>query len=333
MRQSRFLGKKRYIFLFILGAMVFLYPAFSNLYYKYIIIKSQVLNTPSQTPATKESDSIDAKLSDREFEEIESDPIMNPLLSKEINYLRAYNKRLSAAAGYKTDPFGNDDGSYIKLDITEDADGVAVFAYIKIDKINQTLPVYLGATDEHLKKGVAVIQGTSIPVGGENTNSVIAGHTGLVKKFFTDLPKLKPGDEIQITNRFETLYYKVTGNKLIWPDQDEYLATATGKDMITLLTCYHGTTQNDRLLVFAERDFPEGKSEVKKEEKPKAPKTKEKAETNKETEKQEADSYDYLIEVELEEKSWYERTQTFATVAAAILICIFIYTYLDKKNS
>jgi sortase A len=333
MRQSRFLGKKRYIILFILGAMVFLYPAFSNLYYKYIIIKSQVLKTPAQTPLSKESDNIDVKVSDKEFEEIESDPVMNPLLDKGISYLRAYNKRLSNAAGDKTDPFGNDEGGAIKLEITEGTDGASVFAYIRIDKINQTLPVYLGATDEHLKKGVAVIQGTSIPVGGENTNSVIAGHTGLVKRFFTDLPKLKPGDEIEITNRFETLYYKVTGNKLIWPDQSEYLASVAGKDMITLLTCYHGTSVNDRLLVFAERYFPERKSEVQKEEKPTAPNTEERATENKEIEKKETDSYDYLIGVELEEKSWYEKTQTYASVAAVILICIFLYTYFGKKNN
>lgn len=327
MKKSRFLGKKRFIFLFIFGALVFLYPAFSNLYFKYSIIKSQSLQNSIQTPPLKESDSNDVTVSDREFKQIESDPAMEPLLSKKLSYLMAYNKKLSASAGYKTDPFGNDDGGSINLETAEDADGAKVFAYIKIDKINQTLPVYLGATDEHLKKGVAVIQGTSIPVGGEDTNSVIAGHTGLVKKFFTDLPELEPGDKIEITNRWGTLYYKVTGNKLIWPDQSEYLASALGKDMITLLTCYHGTSENDRLLVFAERYSPEEKSEVKKEQKPKVPMTEGKAEVNKEKAQ-----YEYLTEVEIGGKPWYEKTQTYATVAAVILICILLYTYFGKKN-
>jgi hypothetical protein len=80
----------------------------------------------------------------------------------------------------------------------------------------------------------------------------------LVQKFFTDLPELAIGDTITITNRWETLHYRVTGNILIWPDQSEYLAVVRGKDMITLLTCYDGTAANDRFLIFAERWYPEG---------------------------------------------------------------------------
>ena len=152
MRQSRFLGKKRYIFLFIFGALVFLYPAFSNLYYKYSIIKSQTLQTSSDIVTSKKSGNTVVAVGDGEFKQIESDPEMNTLLSKGLSYLKAYNKKLTDSSGYKTDPFGNDDGSSTKLEVEEDANGASVFAYIKIDKINQTLPVYLGATDDHLKK-------------------------------------------------------------------------------------------------------------------------------------------------------------------------------------
>ena len=324
MKTGRFTGQKRYILLFILGIMVFLYPTFSNLYYNYITMRSTDIeaypsaagSTNSTGKAETETDDIDTTVSDKDFKQIESDPSMKSLLNKELDYLKAYNIKLWKSPGETTDPFGENEGGSAKYEVSEDSGGASVFAYIKIDKIHQTLPVYLGATNVHLKKGVAVIQGTSIPVGGENTNSVIAGHTGMIQKFFTDLPEMKPGDEIQITNHWETLYYKVTGNKLIWPDQEEYLAVVPGKDMITLLTCYHGTPENDRLLVFAERYYPKGNTEKKTEEK--------------KEENTDANVYSYLSKVELKVKPWYEKPQTFVFGAAGILLCLFLYISISK---
>lgn len=284
------------------------------------ISKSAAVTPGSTKEAEAGAGSNDITVSDNEFLQIESDPSMKPLLNKELDYLKVYNKKLLTDSKDVTDPFGTDEGGSAQFEISEDTDGASVFAYIKIDKIHQTLPVYLGATNEHLNKGVAVIQGTSVPVGGENTNSVIAGHTGMVRKFFTDLPELKPGDVIEITNRWETLYYKVTGNKLIWPDQEEYLAVVTGKDIITLLTCYHGTPENDRLLVFAERYYPEKKAQPEE-------KIQEKRE-----EKTDANLHNYLSEVELKVKPWYEKPQTFVIGVAVILLCLFLYMSLNKTK-
>lgn len=322
MRNGRFSGKKRYILLFVFGMMVFLYPTLSNLYYNYVTTRNLNSQIASPSSASKGSagkpdtgtGNTDITVSDKEFRQIGSDPSMKTLLNKELDYLREYNKKLWTNSRDVADPFGTDDGS-AKFPISKDNDGASVFAYIKIDKIHQSLPVYLGATDEHLNKGVAVIQGTSIPVGGENTNSVIAGHTGMIRKFFTDLPELKPGDVIEITNRWETLYYKVTGNKLIWPDQEEYLAVVPGKDIITLLTCYHGTPENDRLLVFAERYYPDKKSQDNKKD------------------KTDEGAYSYLTKAELKVKPWYEKTQTFIIGAAVIMFGLFLYVFLRKTNS
>lgn len=322
MRNGRFSGKKRYILLFVFGMMVFLYPTLSNLYYNYAATRNMnsEINPPSSVSqgssgkAEPGTGNTGITVSDKEFRQIESDPSMKILLNKELDYLREYNKKLWTNSRNVTDPFGTDDGT-AKFQVSKDNDGASVFAYIKIDKIHQSLPVYLGATDEHLNKGVAVIQGTSIPVGGENTNSVIAGHTGMIRKFFTDLPELKPGDVIEITNRWETLYYKVTGNKLIWPDQEEYLAVVPGKDIITLLTCYHGTPENDRLLVFAERYYLDKKSQDNKKD------------------KTDGGDYSYLTKAELKVKPWYEKTQTFIIGAAVIMFGLFLYVFLRKANS
>nr|WP_243278127.1 class C sortase [Clostridium yunnanense] len=236
---------------------------------------------------------------------------MKLLLDKDEAYIKEYNKRLWNLSAYTSDPFRKELGVSIKGNIKTE-DKASVFAYIKIDKIHQTLPLYLGATDDHLSKGAAVIQGTSIPIGGENTNSVIAAHTGQVQKFFTDLPELEPGDDIEITNHWQTLYYKVTGNKIILPDQQEYLSIVNGVDMITLLTCYSITSKNDRLLVFAKR-YSQG--------------TKEKIE-----DKIDSSLHPYLTEVELKIKPWYEKPQTFASGVALLLVCVFIYTFVSKKK-
>lgn len=311
MKSNKFKGRKTYIFLFILGMLVFLYPTFTNLYYDYITMRRPVNDNYEYLGEVSEN--INITVSDKEFYQIESDPLMRPLLSKDLEYIKAYNKKIWNTVGDTIDPFGENDGRYVEIEIDEDKNGAAIFAYITIEKINATLPVYLGATDENLNKGVAVINGTSIPVGGQNTNSVIAGHTGKVQKFFTDLPQLKPGDKIKIENPWETLYYKVTGNKIILPNQEEYLSVVTGEDIITLLTCYHGTTKNDRLLVFAKRYYPEENREKKT------------------AYNEDVDLYSYLSEVELKAKSWYEKPQMFVIGVVGVLSCLFIYTFVNKR--
>lgn len=70
-----------------------------------------------------------------------------------------------------------------------------VLGYIEIPSINIKLPIYYGTSVDILKKGVGVLEGTSLPVGGENTHSVLSAHTGLAnQKLFTDIDKLKDGD-------------------------------------------------------------------------------------------------------------------------------------------
>jgi sortase A len=307
LKSNRFKGKMIYIFLFILGMLVFFYPTFTNIYYDYIKMRRPIDDNYKEV-----SENINITVSDKEFHQIESDPLMKPLLSKDLEYIRAYNQKLLNTVGDTTDPFGEDDGRYVELE-TDEGNGDSIFAYITIDKINATLPIYLGATDENLNKGVAVINGTSIPVGGKNTNSVIAGHTGRIQKFFTDLPQLKPGDEIKIENPWEILHYKVIGNKLILPNQEEYLSVVSGEDIITLLTCYHGTTKNDRLLVFAKRYYPDENSENKREY------------------NEEVDLYSYISEVELKAKSWYEKPQILVIGVVGLLSCLFIFTFVNKR--
>ena len=129
-----------------------------------------------------------------------------------------------------------------------------VLGYIEIPSINIKLPIYYGTSVDILKKGVGVLEGTSLPVGGENTHSVLSAHTGLAnQKLFTDIDKLKDGDVFYLHILKKDLAYKVNQIKVIHPDEIDELKISDDKDYVTLLTCYPYGINTERLLVRGER--------------------------------------------------------------------------------
>ena len=131
-----------------------------------------------------------------------------------------------------------------------------VFAVISIPAIGLSMPVYLGATDAHLTAGAAQLSQTSLPIGGTNTNCVIAGHRGYNgAAYFRHITELQPGDVIQITNLWETLTYTVKTTDIIEPYDVEKILIREGKDMITLLTCHpYASGGKQRYVVYCERE-------------------------------------------------------------------------------
>ena len=130
------------------------------------------------------------------------------------------------------------------------------FGYLKIPKMKQKLPLYLGATMENMKKGAAIMGQTSLPLGQKDSNCVIAAHRGYQGiPYFRDIEQLKTGDRVIIKNPWETLTYKVTKIKVIDPYDTDKILIQKGKDMITLLTCHpyrgHGRY---RYVVYCMRD-------------------------------------------------------------------------------
>lgn len=114
-----------------------------------------------------------------------------------------------------------------------------VFGYITISKIKEKLPLYLGASKEKLKKGAAILGQTSLPIGNQNSNSVIAAHRGYQGiPYFREIEKLKQGDEVVITNPWENLRYTVFDIEIIKPYELDKIKIRKGKDMVTLLTCH-----------------------------------------------------------------------------------------------
>ena len=129
------------------------------------------------------------------------------------------------------------------------------FGVLAIPKMELEMPLFLGASEDNMAAGAAVLSQTSIPIGGTATNAVIAGHRGWNGyPYFLDIEKLEEGDEVTITNLWETLRYEVTEIKIISPNDIGSILIRPGKDMITLLTCHPPNSGGKyRYLVFCER--------------------------------------------------------------------------------
>ena len=173
-----------------------------------------------------------------------------------------YNKKVIKGDSNIIDPFDNEDyvGAYDIKGIDKDE----VFAYLIIPKLDMKKPIYLDATFDHLDRGVAQVEGTSLPLGGMSTRSVIAGHRGWWGDLmFYNVDKLEVGDEIFIDGRTGLLEYRVTGTDIISPSDWESILPVAGKDMVTLLTCHpKRPPRPKRLLINAER-VEEKKADVK----------------------------------------------------------------------
>ena len=130
-----------------------------------------------------------------------------------------------------------------------------VFGVISIPALDLEMPLYLGATSAHMAKGAAHLSQTSLPKGGMNTNCVIAGLRGYngaaYIRYITDL---QPGDEVIITNLWETMSYVVTDTIIFMPNEVDQILIQEGRDMITLLTCHpYASGGKQRYLVFCDR--------------------------------------------------------------------------------
>lgn len=216
------------VFVFAIGAGVLVYPAVSN----YISERTQTTVISNYEEAVAALSSEDRAAS--------------------LEAARSYNESLVGNQAQVVDPFGEveptEQNEVSFLTIGE------VMGYVQIPKIDVKAPIYEGTSEDVLQKGVGWLAGTSLPIGGESTNSVLTGHRGLpTAKLFTDLDKLGEGDEFFVRNSSEVLAYQVIETKVIDPDQSEELAVVEGSDRMTLLTCHPYAVNSHRLLVIGER--------------------------------------------------------------------------------
>ena len=138
--------------------------------------------------------------------------------------------------------------------------GVAdeIIGVLEIPAMELIMPVYLGASEAHLAAGAAVLGNTSAPIGGDNTNCVIAGHRGWRgADYFRHIDRLAVGDSVTLTNLWETLTYTVADIRIIQPHEVEKIKIQPNRDLLTLLTCHpYASGGKQRYVVYCEREMP-----------------------------------------------------------------------------
>lgn len=140
--------------------------------------------------------------------------------------------------------------------------GDGIMGYVDIPSIDVTLPIYHGTKESTLEIGVGHLLGSSLPVGGESTHTVLTAHSGMAsQKMFSDLPQLEMGDVFYLEVLGETLAYQVDQIKTVLPHDTTYLGIAEGEDYCTLVTCTPFGVNTHRLLVRGSR-IPYEEAEV-----------------------------------------------------------------------
>ncbi len=128
--------------------------------------------------------------------------------------------------------------------------GDGIMGYIRIPAIDIVLPIYHGVEGETLEAGVGHMPGSSLPVGGNSTHTVLAAHSGLAsQRMFSDLEQLQVGDKFYLSILGETLAYEVDQILVVEPEDTTSLGILYGEDHTTLITCTPFGVNSHRLLV------------------------------------------------------------------------------------
>lgn len=128
--------------------------------------------------------------------------------------------------------------------------GSGIMGYVTIPKIQVDLPIYHGTGSDSLDRGTGHLLGSSLPVGGESTHTIITGHSGMAsQKMFTDLEQLQEGDVFYLRVLDEVLAYQVDTIHTVLPYDTTYLEIVQGQDLCTLVTCTPTGVNTHRLLV------------------------------------------------------------------------------------
>lgn len=166
-----------------------------------------------------------------------------------------YNEVFAAAESYNQ-ALGKVKMPFVNFDQVEgyeellDVSGTGIMGYVTIEKIRVELPIYHGTEDSVLQIAAGHLQGSSLPVGGKGTHSVISAHRGLPSaKLFTDLGELEEGDTFTVTVLNRKLTYRVNQIRIVEPQEIQELEIDPEQDYCTLMTCTPYGINSHRLLV------------------------------------------------------------------------------------
>lgn len=218
-------GRKATIILlvsFFIGLSVLLYPAISSYW-----------NSKTQSEAIVDYETMLASYQPEDY-------------SKIFEQADNYNKALADLPVPLRDHPQLDEMYWAALDVG----GTGMMGYVTVPKISQELPVYHGTSDAVLSAAAGHFQGTSLPVGGANTHSVVSAHRGLpAAVLFTHLDRMEEGDIFYFTILDRTITYEVDQIRIVEPDDVSLIQIEDEKDYCTLLTCTPYGINTQRLLV------------------------------------------------------------------------------------
>lgn len=214
------------VLILIIGLGILLYPTVSDYW-----------NSFHQTQAIANYDQAVAELDETDYEAL-------------LREAEAYNENLRQL-NY---PFVEHEQLQQQYNSALDVSGNGIIGYITISKIDVELPIYHGTSDAVLNVAVGHLEGSTLPVGGGSTHSVLSAHRGLPSaKLFTNLDKMEEGDTFTITVLNELLTYQVDQILIVEPTQMEALNIVPGEDYITLMTCTPYGINSHRMLVRGKR--------------------------------------------------------------------------------
>lgn len=245
MRRKGVLITLLFLWIYLVGMGILLYPAINN-YYTGKRMESSVESFHGTSPTESGTDSTEATQAAQKTEP----PTPYPEL---LEMLEAYNRELYEDDQSKLSSLAATEQPGVLFSVSGQTGDV--FGVLSIPKLEMEMPLYLGATEAHMAEGAAQLGQTSIPIGGENTNAVIAGHRGYNgAPYFRYVPELQVGDSVDITNLWGTLHYSVVETKIIQPNDIDAIKIQSGRDLITLLTCHpYASGGKQRFLVICER--------------------------------------------------------------------------------
>ena len=214
--------------IFILGFLVLMYPTVSRLYYRV-----------ESTQQVSNFDSEKSKLSDEE-------------VKRRMDLAQAFNDSLVNSVS--EDPYAKERHNKGRAEYARMLELHEQIGHIQIPSIDVDIPIRAGTSEDVLQVAAGHLEGTSLPIGGNSTHTVITAHSGLpTAKLFSDLKNVKLGERFYIHNLKETIAYEVDQILVVEPSNFSDLLIVPGHDYATLLTCTPIMINTHRLLVRGHR--------------------------------------------------------------------------------